>query len=186
MLKMSLMNLERRRDDDNDDDSQPQHQKTSRKLQQVIGGLRTWGLPQGRNIAVHPFIGPARGVKSNEAPHINKHSSPLSVLMLFFTEIFQLLVDQTNVYYQQYLDRQAGPSRRLPDITLPDIMRFIAVALQMGHNLKDTLHDYWSRLPQLHTPFYGVTMTRERFLHILRSLHFADNSRRPDQDDEYD
>jgi hypothetical protein len=61
------------------------------------GGLPTWGLPQGRNIAVHPFIGPAKGVKSSEAPHINKLSSPLSVSMLFFTEIFQLLVDQTNI-----------------------------------------------------------------------------------------
>jgi hypothetical protein len=71
--------------------------------------------------------------------------------MLFFTEILQLLVDQTNIYYQQYLDRQAGPSRRLADIMLPDIMIFIALALQMGHYLKDILHDYWSRLTVLHS-----------------------------------
>jgi len=78
--------------------------------------------------------------------------------MLFFTEIFHLLVEQTNVYYQQYLARQAGPSRQLPDITLPDMMTFVALALRMEHKLKDTLHDYWSRLRQLHTPFYGETM----------------------------
>jgi hypothetical protein len=84
-------------------------------------------------------------------------------------------MDQTNVYYQQYLDRQAGPSHRLADITLPDIMTFIALALQMGDDLKDTLHDYWSRLRQLHTPFYGETMIRDRFLQILLFLHFADN-----------
>jgi len=29
-------------------------------------------------------------------------------------------------------------------------------------------------------------MTRDRFLHILQFLHFADNSRRPDPDGEYD
>jgi len=58
-------------------------------------------------------------VKKSEAPHINKDSSPLSVLILFFTDIFHLLVEQTNLYYEQ-LDRQAGPSRRLPDITLPE------------------------------------------------------------------
>ena len=90
------------------------------------------------------------------------------------------------MYYQQHLDRQAGPSRRLPDITLPDMMTFIALALQMGHKLKDTLHDYWSRLRQLHNLFYGKTMTRDRFLHILRFLDFADNSQRPDEDEEYD
>jgi hypothetical protein len=63
------------------------------------GGLPTWGPPQGRNTNIHPFVGPGKGVNKSEAPHINKNSSPLSVLM-FFTEIFHLLVEQTNVYYQ--------------------------------------------------------------------------------------
>ena len=53
--------------------------------------------------------------------------------MLFFTEMFHLLVEQTNLYYEQFLDQQAGPSRRLPDIMLPDMTTFIALALQMGH-----------------------------------------------------
>jgi hypothetical protein len=126
------------------------------------GGSPTCGLPQGRNIKIHPFVGPAKGLKNSETLHINKDSSPLAVLMLFFTEIVQLLVKHSNLYYQQHLDRKAGPSRRLPDI-----MTFTALALQMGHNVKDTLHDYWSRLKQLHTSFYGETMTRDRFFHIL-------------------
>jgi hypothetical protein len=116
------------------------------------GGSPTWGPPQGRNIKFQ-FVGPAKGLKNSEAPHINKDSSPLAVLMLFFTEIFLLLVEQTNLYYQQHLNRQARPSRQLPDITLSDIMTFTALALQMGHIMKDTLHDYWSRLKQMHTPF---------------------------------
>jgi len=65
-------------------------------------------------------------------------------------------------------------------------MTFVALALQMGHELKDTLHDYWSRLRQLHNPFYGETMAWDRSLHILRFLHFADNSQRPDEGKEYD
>jgi len=93
------------------------------------GGLQTWGPPQGRNTNVHPFVSPAKGVKKSEAPHVNKDSSLLSVLMLFFTEISHLLVEQTNLYYEQFLDRQSGPSRRLPDITLPHMMTFIALAL---------------------------------------------------------
>jgi len=101
------------------------------------GGLPPWGPPQGRNTNVHPFIGPAKGVKKSEAPHINKDSSPLSVLM-FFTEIFHMLVEQTYLYYEQFLDRQAGPSTRLPDITLLDMMTFTALALQMGHDFRHT------------------------------------------------
>ena len=65
-------------------------------------------------------------------------------------------------------------------------MTFIALAVQMEYELKDTLHDYWSRLRQLHSPFYGETMTRDIFLYILRFLHFADNSQRPDEGEEYD
>jgi hypothetical protein len=105
------------------------------------GRLPNRGLPQGRNTNIHPFVGPAKCVEKSEAPHINKDSSPLYVLFLFFTEIFHLLVEQTNVYDQQHLGRQAGPSRRPPDITLPVIRTFVALALQMGHTLKDTLHD---------------------------------------------
>ena len=56
----------------------------------------------------------------------------------------------------------------------------------MGHALKDTLHDYWSRLRQLHNPFYSETTAQDRFLHILCFLHFADNSQRNDKGEEYD
>jgi len=66
------------------------------------------------------------------------------------------------------------------------MMTFIALALQIGHTLNNTLHDYWSRLGQLHNPFYGETMTQDRFLHILCFLHFADNSQRPDNGEGYD
>ena len=66
------------------------------------------------------------------------------------------------------------------------MMTFIALALQMGHELEDTLHDYWSRFGQLHNPFYGQTMIGDKFLHILTFLRFADISQRPDEGEEYD
>jgi len=48
-------------------------------------GSPTWGPPQGRNIKIHPFLGPAKGLKNSEALNIIKDGSPLVVLMLFFT-----------------------------------------------------------------------------------------------------
>jgi len=150
------------------------------------GGLPTWGPPQGRKTIIHPFVGPAEGVKKSEAPRTNKDSLPLYALMLFFTEIFHLLVEQSNLYCNEHLDGLAGPSRRLPDLALPDRMTFVALALQMVHALRDKIHDYWSRLRQLHNPFHGDTMPRDRFLHLLRFLHFADNSQSLDEDEEYD
>jgi len=68
-----------------------------------------------------------------EAPHINKDSSPLSILMLFFFEIIQLLVEETNRYYHQYLgtlDKEWSP---LTDVTVQEMCFFVAIIVQMGH-----------------------------------------------------
>ena len=137
-------NVEDEFEEEEEQQQQQQQQAPSKDEAQTAasGRLPTWGPCQGRNTNIHPFVSPAKGVKRSEAPHINKDSSPLSVLMLFFEEIFHLLVEQTNVHYQQHLDGQARPSCRLPDITLPELMIFIVLALQMGHKLKDTLHGY--------------------------------------------
>jgi len=94
--------------EEEEEEEQQQQQQASAEVETQAAtscGVPTWGPPQGRNANIHPFVGPVKGVKKSEAPHINKDSSPLSVLMLFFTEIFHLLVQQTNVYHQQYLDK---------------------------------------------------------------------------------
>ena len=49
--------------------------------------------------------------------------------------------------------RQARPHCRLPDIMLLDMTSFTALALQMGHELKDIPHDYWPRLMAAHSRF---------------------------------
>jgi hypothetical protein len=76
-----------------EEEEQQQLQQASAEVEPqaaTSGRLPSWGPPQGRNTNIHPFVGPAKGVNKSEAPHINKDSSPLSVLMLFFTEIFHL------------------------------------------------------------------------------------------------
>ena len=89
-----------------EEEEEDQQQQASAEIEThaASGGLPTWGPPQGRNTNIHPYVGSAKGVKKSETPHINKDSSPLSVLM-FFAENFHLLVEQTNVYYQQQLDK---------------------------------------------------------------------------------
>jgi len=49
------------------------------------GGSPKWGPPPGRNIKIHPFVGPAKGLKNSEALHINKGSSPLAVFYRNFS-----------------------------------------------------------------------------------------------------
>jgi len=77
-------------EEEEEENQQQQQQQASAEIEtkaSTSGRLPNWGLPQGRNTNIHPFVGPAKGVKKREAPHINKNTLPLSVLM-FFTEIF--------------------------------------------------------------------------------------------------
>jgi hypothetical protein len=133
---------------------------------------------------IHKFIAGLSRLRQNEAPHINKDSSPLGIFMLFFHEIMQLLVEETNRYYRQYLQTVAKGSSPLPDVTIPEMYLFLPIVLQMGHNQRDRLKDYWSTLEQYFMAFYRNTMKRDIFLHFLRFLHFSDNKNEPDKTDE--
>ncbi|PNF14553.1 hypothetical protein B7P43_G14961 [Cryptotermes secundus] len=96
--------------------------------------------------------------------------------MLYFAGIICLLVEETNRYYHQHVDRrQDGPSPR-PDVTESEKFLFLGIIIQMGHDNRGRLKDYWSTLEQFATPFYSKTMKRDRFLHILRFLHFDRNA----------
>jgi len=124
---------------------------------------------------VHPFIGAPNG-KSREAAHVTSESTPLNVLLLFFAKIITLLVVETNRYYDQFLENSDGPSLEC-EVTEVEKFAFLALTLQMGHTAQDRLEDYWTKMEQLHTPFYGQTMARATYYHILHFLHFTDNNR---------
>jgi hypothetical protein len=59
-------------------------------------------------------------------------------------EIIQLLLDETNCYYKQYIDTLDEGPTPLRDVTVQEIYLFVAVVFQMGHDQRDTLKDYWS------------------------------------------
>jgi hypothetical protein len=69
----------------------------------------------------------------------------------------------------------------MPDMALQEMCLFLAVALQLGHDQRDTLSDYWLTLEQYFTGFYRNT---DRFYYVLRILHFSDSKIEPDKTDE--
>lgn len=58
-----------------------------------------------------------------------------------------------------------------------EFWRFLAVTLAMGITRKPAIKDYWRKSKIFHTPFFGETMSRDRYRGILSSLHFV--SREP-------
>jgi hypothetical protein len=81
---------------DNDEDYVEEEQPSPPVQWKQIkkSGLRS----QADQTYVHQFTGSDTGKKQNKAPYINKDSSPLNGLMLYFTSVMYVLVTKTNRY----------------------------------------------------------------------------------------
>jgi hypothetical protein len=63
---------------------------------------------------------------------------------MLFLEIVQLLVEETNSYYHQYMDTLDKGRSPLPDVAVQEMHLFLAITVQMRHDQMDILKDYWS------------------------------------------
>ena len=75
---------------------------------------------------VFEFTGPPHGVSRSAAPDINVQSSPLSIFMLFFRQIFQLILEESYRFFHQHTASKntASTSAQSPDITIGEIYTF--------------------------------------------------------------
>jgi hypothetical protein len=55
----------------------------------------------------------------------------------------------TDRYYHDHLDRVDERPSPLPDVTEAVMFLFLAITIQMGHDLRDRLKDYWATLQYL-------------------------------------
>jgi len=150
--------------------------------------VRIWSRPQDiwNSNGVHPSTGSPSELRIQESLHVKKDSKPITVFLLFFMEVIQLmLIAETNKNYSQYLDtfHNIGRCSLLPDMSVQDMYTYSAIIIQMGHDVKDTPKTYWFTAVKLLRPFYTDTMKCDRFLHRLRFLHFSDNMNQPDKND---
>ena len=105
--------------------------------------------------------------------------------ILFSNEILQIISTETNRYAEQILKLRPdenGKRKHSPEWkeTSPDeIELFLGAILLMGHIHKDKIHDYWSTNELIETPMFRKIMPRDRFISILKFLHFADNDGKP-------
>ena len=56
------------------------------------------------------FTGPPSGVNHSAASDINAESSPFSIFILFFRQVFQFILTETNCYFHQYMSSRATGS----------------------------------------------------------------------------
>jgi hypothetical protein len=113
------------------------------------------------------FTGPPNGVNRSAASDINAESSPFSIFILFFRQVFQIILTETNRYFHQYMSSRttASISAQPPDITIQEMYKFFGLIIQMGHELRHSLKDYWSRDELYFCALYSNVIARDRFFH---------------------
>ncbi len=101
---------------------------------------------------------------------------------LFFTEeLVGEIVEETNRYASELQEKMApgvlGKMARWVPTTIKKMYLFLMAVLLMGVIKKPSLRHYWSTDPLLQTPFFGTLFSQDRFLLLLRCLHFTNSAR---------
>lgn len=114
-------------------------------------------------------------------------TSALNFFEYFFTsDIMKLTADEINRYYN-FLCRNDVPEfsrmTRWKPVDFKELYCFLATALLMPHTKKQQISNYWSTDPYISTPIFQRLMKRDRFLLILKLLHFTDNDYVPVEKD---
>ncbi|KAG8225674.1 hypothetical protein J437_LFUL018486 [Ladona fulva] len=93
---------------------------------------------------------------------------------------------ETNKFYHyskgHSVESEFSRLKRLTETNVPELYCFLAVSLLMPRMRKLDLKEYWSKDWLLSTPAFPAITTRDRYMLILRLLHFSDNSAPKDSD----
>ncbi len=112
--------------------------------------------------------------------------SPLDFFKLFFDQnLIQIIVNETNKFQANTTDEYASPSSHQAQWYPTDCQEmylFLATFMLMAHIRKYGTKDYWSTDHLIATPTFGDIMPRDRFLLLLKFLHFNDNANQSDGD----
>ncbi|XP_020296172.1 piggyBac transposable element-derived protein 4-like [Pseudomyrmex gracilis] len=102
--------------------------------------------------------------------------TPLCYFKIFFTlNLLEMITAQTNLYQEQ---NPEGPRKNMKSwepLTVDELRIFLGTTINMGHVRKGAIQNYWSTDPLLETPIFKKIMHRNRYLQILRFLHFSNN-----------
>jgi hypothetical protein len=66
-----------------------------------------------------------------------------------------------------------------------EMYTFLATIMLMSVTKKNKILDFWSTDPMIATPMFGQLFSRDRFIALLKYLHFNDNSNQVDDDSLY-
>lgn len=151
----------------NDDDA-----RLSERLNKCSGG-RQWKTPTAtRNFeprVIH-YIDLNNGVQG--ASGLSRNSCPTSVFEYFFNqELVEMILKKSSKYR-----RKQGFTKVPYNITVADMYSAIAIIIYMSIVNLPTISMYWDTKPMYNFQFTRKIMSRDKFVRILRFLHFSDEN----------
>ena len=75
-----------------------------------------------------------------------------------------------------HAETREGSLKGWTELTVPELKAFLGITILMGVTQLPRLHCYWSTNYYLGAPHIVQALPRDRYLRILRELHFNDNS----------
>lgn len=122
----------------------------------------------------HPFV------KSERLLIQPVENTPLAFFRLLLTDDFLMkIVEETNlnaveIFCTQGVSEQSRISN-WKDMTIDELLTFLGIYLHTGNIKINRLQDYWKKDPLFRVQAIADSMSRNRFLLILRALHFSRN-----------
>nr|XP_009859952.1 piggyBac transposable element-derived protein 4-like [Ciona intestinalis] len=136
--------------------------------------------------SLNSFLG-EHGLSSHAC--VSNDDSPLEYFRLIFTdELLTLVVEETNRYAAQYLQKTPLSSKsrahNWKPVDAEELSLFLGLTLLTGIvHKRGKLESYWSKNSMIETPFFGKSMSRNRYQAITGFLHFNDNEKLAENND---
>lgn len=94
------------------------------------------------------------------------------------------IVDGTNAFHVQSSHKHSSLSHQAKWVPtdFEEFYLFLTTFMLMPRMKKFRIKDYWSTDYLISTPVFGDIMPRDRFLLLLKFLHFNDNTHQPEGD----
>ncbi|KAJ8944292.1 hypothetical protein NQ314_009508 [Rhamnusium bicolor] len=110
-------------------------------------------------------------------------AEPIDYFNLLATEEFYLyLCTKANTHAVELLSKSNGVQSRISrwqDVTIEEMKKFVGLLSHMGTVRINRINDYWKKHYLFNFSIFATFMSRNRFLLILRSLHFENMENQP-------
>ncbi|XP_069936316.1 uncharacterized protein, partial [Cherax quadricarinatus] len=147
----------------------------------------TWDWQEAANFVPNPhqFDDSQSGIRPSCT--LGNNASELECFELFFDEpLMEIVVRESNRYFNYTMANTILSSKsrlhQWKETTVAEMYLFFATIMLMPHVYKHTVKSYWSTDRLIATPGFSDIMRVNRFVLLLRMLHFSDKTR-PDRND---